>query len=281
MKRLFLLDCSLLALLALTAGCTKESPVSPTAEQVVVQAYLFADEPISDIRLTRTLPLGSQETEAPPVNDAEVSLFRNGVRYGLVPSAGDSGYYHYPGNDLTVRTGDAFQIQIRHGDQDMDAETTVPAAPDSVRLSSDSLAVSDDPGGFGPPGGGPGAEDSTRTLTVSWKRESSALFYVVVECMEANPDTIGTPGFFQGGGMRRMVSSPTADNRYRIQRFNLSYYGRHRVKVYRVNQEYADLYESRQQDSRDLNEPLTNVRNGLGVFSAFNASAVYFEVVRP
>ena len=47
-------------------------------------------------------------------------------------------------------------------------------------------------------------------------------------------------------------------------------------RVYRINQEYADLYGSRQQDSRDLNEPLTNNRNGLGVFSAFNSQAVYF-----
>jgi hypothetical protein len=100
--------------------------------------------------------------------------------------------------------------------------------------------------------------------------------------MEANPDTIETPDFFPGGGggMLRMVSTPTADYQYRIQRFDLSFYGRHRVKVYRVNQEYADLYESRQQDSRDLNEPLTNIRNGLGVFSAFNSTAAYFNVVQ-
>ena len=280
MKRLFLLDCSLLALLALTAGCTKESPVSPTAEQVVVQAYLFADEPISDIRLTRTLPLGSQETEAPPVNDAEVSLLKQGVEYKLVASQGDSGYYLYPKNDLAVRAGDDFQILVRYGSLTIEAETSVPPAPDSVQVSSDSLVLSND---FGPPMGGPGGEeDSTGTLTVSWKRESSALYYVVVECMEANPDTIESSGFFRGGGggMRQMISTPTEENNYQIQRFDLSYLGRHRAKVYRVNQEYTDLYGSRQQDSRDLNEPLTNIRNGLGVFSAFNSTAVYFNVVQ-
>ena len=41
----------------------------------------------------------------------------------------------------------------------------------------------------------------------------------------------------------------------------------------------ADLYESREQDSRDLNEPLTNISNGLGVFSAFNSQTALFEVV--
>jgi hypothetical protein len=50
--------------------------------------------------------------------------------------------------------------------------------------------------------------------------------------------------------------------------------------VYRINQEYADLYRTRQQDSRDLNEPLSNVVNGLGVFSAFNGVSSMLVVRR-
>ncbi len=48
--------------------------------------------------------------------------------------------------------------------------------------------------------------------------------------------------------------------------------------MYRINAEYAQLYGNRTQDSRDLNEPPSNIRNGLGVFSAFNISSVFFEV---
>ena len=33
-------------------------------------------------------------------------------------------------------------------------------------------------------------------------------------------------------------------------------------------------FENRTQDSRDLNEPPSNIRNGLGVFSAFNSLSV-------
>jgi hypothetical protein len=50
------------------------------------------------------------------------------------------------------------------------------------------------------------------------------------------------------------------------------------VKVYRVNQEYVDLYENRQQDSRNLTEPLTNIKNGLGIFTAFSYAQAYFYV---
>jgi hypothetical protein len=56
--------------------------------------------------------------------------------------------------------------------------------------------------------------------------------------------------------------------------------GLHMAKVYRVNEEYAQLYENRIQDSRDLNEPPSNIRGGLGVLSAFNSDSVLFVVVR-
>ena len=49
-----------------------------------------------------------------------------------------------------------------------------------------------------------------------------------------------------------------------------------RIRLYRVNQEYADLYEGRVQDSRDLNEPPSNIVGGLGVFSAFASSEEIF-----
>ncbi|MBK6457995.1 MAG: hypothetical protein IPF87_18230 [Gemmatimonadetes bacterium] len=62
--------------------------------------------------------------------------------------------------------------------------------------------------------------------------------------------------------------------------FSLTYYGRYTVRVWRVNEEYAQLYATLQQDSRDLNEPISNVRGGLGVFSAFAADSTSFQVVK-
>jgi hypothetical protein len=40
------------------------------------------------------------------------------------------------------------------------------------------------------------------------------------------------------------------------------------------------LYATLQQDSRDLNEPISNVHGGLGVFSAFSADTTVFTVVK-
>ena len=85
---------------ACVAGCDSTSTEPEQADLVVVEAFLFVGEPIDDIRLTETVPL-SDTIDAPPINDASVVLYKNGLSYTLVPT-GDSGYYAYPGDDLSI-----------------------------------------------------------------------------------------------------------------------------------------------------------------------------------
>lgn len=264
-----------IALLSFVA-CSEDSPLEPSDDLIVVRGYIYSGEPVNDIQITTTLPLGSEETSAPPVNDAEVSLIKAGVSYALVPSDGDSGYYHYTGDDLAVGPEEEFEIRVEYNGEIVTGKTVVPFPPEDVTLSSDVLSVPEEIG-FGPM-----PEDSTSGVTITWSEDEESLFYVVIECVEENPEEIPTP--FQGqsddGRIKmRFVVPPTNNNEYFVRRFSLTYYGEHVVKVYRVNQEYADLYESRTQDSRDLNEPLTNIENGLGIFSAFASDAVSFTVV--
>ena len=258
----------------LIAGCTQDSPLAPENELIVVRGYLYSGEPVTDIQLTTTLPLGSEDTLAPPVNNARVSLIKNSKTYELTLSPGDSGYYHYPGDDLSVETGDIFTLSVEYGGETITGITKVPAPPEDISLSSDVLMIST---GFGFPFSG--ESDSTRWIEVTWQEDAAGLFYVTIDNVEADPKAIETNSQFTPRGVRRFISAPTNRNEYRIQRMSITHYGLHRLRVYRVNQEYADLYDTRQQDSRDLNEPLTNIVNGLGVFSAFNSSQVYFTAI--
>ena len=93
-------------------ACETESPLEIQNDQVVIQGYLYANESVQDIRITRTLPIGSDESDPPPINDASVRLIKDGQSYTLVPIEGDSGYYEYPDNDLSVETGDVFGIEV-------------------------------------------------------------------------------------------------------------------------------------------------------------------------
>jgi hypothetical protein len=70
------------------------------------------------------------------------------------------------------------------------------------------------------------------------------------------------------------ISSPTTENHYRLNEMQLKYIGAYYTYAYHVNNEYVNLYKSREQDSWKMTEPLTIIKNGLGVFSAFASYTV-------
>lgn len=264
----------LIACIILIVGC-KDSSVSdnPQNSQLVVEAFIYSGEKIENINLSKTLPLGSEDTTGTPLSDAQITISKNGIGYKLTPNTALPGNYIYGGNDLTVEPGNVFSIEITYQGNKTTAITTVPQKPVNVNISAPTLLIAPFTGGFGP--GGPMAGDTT-SIKVTWDNPDSSLYYVVIENLEAATTTIDSGRFMRE---RRMTFPPSATKEFVIARRNLSYYGKHKAIVYKVNQEYADLYESRNQDSRNLNEPLTNIKNGLGIFSAFSSQEVYFTVV--
>lgn len=267
---------SVITIIILLTSCTDESPLISDIDQIIVWAYLYAGEPVTSIKLTSTIPLDTDLTDVPPINDAMVTLIKEGEQYECIPSPGDSGYYHYPDNDLIISTGDVFTIEIIHNDIFTTSTTVVPEMPINVTISSATMEIPDfsdlealrdwrkSGGGFD-------------EITVTWGNEDDSWYYVTLKNVEDNPQEINS---FFPERLRDFVFPPINDDTYNIRLPFLTHLGMHHITVYKVNQEYVDLYESRKQDSRDLNEPLTNIENGLGVFSAFNSQTVNLNVVQ-
>jgi hypothetical protein len=126
---------------AAVMGCEESSPLLPEAEQVVVRAYLYANEPVTDIQLTTTYAITSEDTAGVPINDAAVSLEKNGQIYPLVSTPGDSGYYHYAGNDLEVSIGDKFKMVVEYHGEAITGETVIPTPPRNINISADRLVI--------------------------------------------------------------------------------------------------------------------------------------------
>jgi hypothetical protein len=271
--RPFPLHLSLAVVLPLTLGGCAE-PVSPTdLNQLVVQAYLYAGQPVNDIYISTCFAIGSTDTSGLPVTNAAVQVLRDGTAFALVPDESRPGYYGYSGSDLSIRTGDRFSIDVQWGSQHATASTVVPDPPAGISVCQDTLRVRVESvfGQFQ-------RVVSDDSCVVRWTGNDDDLFYVVMQNVDSNPVEILVsqgPGPF-GLGMR---SQPSPQTWYRIRTESLQQTGKHSVRVYRVNKEYADLYRSRQQDTRSLNEPLTNVQNGLGVFSAFASDSVAVVVI--
>ncbi len=266
----------LIAILMSLAGCEKTEMSSGSEIKLVLNAYLYEDEPVSSIRLSETLPFTSSDTVFPLISDANISIQWQDQDYPLLPSD-SAGFYHCPDSNLKIISGENYSIDIDHGEDVITAETTVPQKPDSMKLSSTTIEI--DPNLTPWEMRQAGIAD----IEVTWSNPNGDYFYVLVENIEEDPEDIEFGFSGSGGGIRKFsfLSRPFITDTYVIRVFlSVQQYGTHRIKLFRVNQEYADLYENREQDSRNLTEPLSNVNNGLGIFTAFSYDEAYFEVVK-
>lgn len=256
----------------LFSACEKST--TPPSNKFVIEAFLFAGEPIDDIYIKTTFPISEVDDQSTPISDASVSLIKNDKIYGLIPSD-SAGFYHYPNTDLTVETGDSFELVVTYNDVTATATTVVPTPTTGLQVTPDTMFFPP----LGPQSDSTNAIIASLSMDATWDNPNDDYYYLVVETV----DTIVPifPDFVAEFLARfRYVSEPTNENALSVPGIGFTSLGRHRIKVYHINQEYVDLYLNQEQDSRDLNEPPTNITNALGVFSAFNSQEAYMEVVR-
>lgn len=260
----------------LNSGCVEVEDVS-LVDNFVLEAFLFEGEEVDDVRVKTTFPISAENDESQGINDAEVYIEKNGTTYMLEPS-GSEGYYFYAGTDLEVNTGDEFAITATSGTRMATAETSVPSPTTGVSIDTDSVFI--------PRVSGTSVGEllvlrealEGLLLTATWDNPDEGWYYLVVENIEPVADPLFPPEVEEALQAFRFVSDPTTGNSEIIIGAGLRSYGTHRVTVYHVNQEYADLFEDGVQDSRDLNEPPSNVDNALGIFTAFASGSTFFEV---
>lgn len=266
---------SIILSLLLFAGCSEDNPIESSPDLYVVSAFLYAREPIDDIQITETLPLDSADTVAPPITNAQVILKQGDDSFPLVHMSNKPGFYTYQGNDLEIKSGDQFKIEVNYNNIFAYGETIVPNRPDNVSIMDSVLEVPELSSMYELRN----LDLEDYSILISWDNPDATLYYVVIQNFESDPEPI-LSDLPEGMLRRQSITSPAKISEYLISPMNVSYLGRHRAIIYKVNQEYADLYESREQDSRNLNEPLSNIYGALGVFSAFASDTVYFNVVR-
>ena len=272
---------SFLIILTLLGSCGED--IDGSQKLYVVEAFIFAGEPVQGIQIKELTPLDSGSSAiAPVIKDANVNLEKSGISYSLEFDPVSETYF-YPGNDLVISSGDLVKLEIDARGRSSYGETIVPNPPEGVRKNLEKLLVPEIFVTFD-------LRDriidlfTTARLTVEWDNEMNDLHYVVVENREEEIDPI-LPDIVPEEAMEllssfRFISEPTEATSFDVIGVALETYGTHVVKVYRVNQEYADLFRNDTQDSRDLNAPPTNMVGAFGIFSSFSSDSVTFEVLR-
>ena len=265
--------------LVIISSCEDVPDFDQGESEPVVEAFIYQGESVDDIYLKKTVPFNSgSDIEPEPINDAIITISNNGQDFVLSQVKNEPGRYFYDGADLSINIGDSYQLAFEYEDRIISSITTIPNKPDGVLISSSLIEIPEinslqDLRGF--------RESFQKTIDVSWNNGDGSYFYLVIENIEDRPSSIDPTDIFGDIGLNfEFTSEPTQEGLFQLRpMIHYSQYGQHKVTIYKVNKEYALLYETSTQDSRDLNEPYTNINNGLGIFSGFTSQVLYFYVV--
>jgi hypothetical protein len=186
------------------------SGTAPTAQDqdgIVVEAYLYAGQPVNDVRIVHLTKIIYDTLERLPVtgspgdstdttvtkfrdstyNNAVVTITTNGKTFPLASQ--DSGWYADATGSLAVNIGQTYRIDVSAGGEHAWAQTTVPTPVGGLSVSRDTLYVAarstGGGGGFtggGGAGGGTGTTatalpESLTTTTLRWNNASAAYLY--------------------------------------------------------------------------------------------------------
>ncbi len=245
---------------------------------IVVEAYIYAGTNLTNINLTSMISFGNDSTGGEGIEDALVTLGKDS-RIWLLQHNPDSAGNYIPEQDITVEPGDTFSLMIEAGGMMLQSSTVVPDLPPEINLSASSIYIPkvDNPRDQG-------QIDFPDPIELTWDNPDKRYYYFRIENIERDPESImpdppDDMPFAKGGFAFQMVTRPVNDDLYRITTRELTHFGTHRLIVYSVNQEYVNLFETQEQDTRKLNEPFTNIENGLGIFTSFSSDTLFFEVI--
>lgn len=254
----------------------------PEFNQYVVEAFVTADENIYDIKIKETTSINQEVIMDTPFPDATVTISANQESIELMYDD-ISGKYIDPSNSFEIQVGQEYEINIQLEDINATSSTVVPEKPTGLKLTDSILVVPELlPTVF--------LRDQITELfdeeviTLSWTSVPGRHYFVVIESQVDSIDYI-LPQEIPEESLEllasfKFISEPTQDTTFNIIAVALETYGQHVAKVYSVNQEYVDLFNSATQDSRDLNEPPSNIENALGIFTAFAVDSIEFTVNR-
>lgn len=268
----------LLGFVPLLSACFDSDMEFEDQYKPVVEAYLYVNKEVSNVYLTSMISFGTDSLGGESITDARVVLEGEADSWVLFHDDSVPGRYYMEEQPAMV-PGDIFHLTIELEEEILNAATVIPEAPPAVSMSSHSIWI-------------PKVDDMREFMGVempdpvelTWDNPEAKYYFLHIQNIESYPISImpDPPDHRPtrpGGFAFQMITEPTNNNYYSIDTRQLEYFGTHRIVFTSVNEEYVYLYNSLNQDTRELNEPYSNIENGLGIFTAFNSDTLYLEVV--
>lgn len=272
MLELLVFRCAFLLLFISCENTIENTQTENSEDLAVVSSFLDPNREIT-VALSTMIPYTEDETsESTSIKNAAVYISHKEVEYLLTEDLENPGVYKSTNPELTLVAQDTYAIHFIYNNVVVSGSTTIPKAPENATLSTNSIEIQEFVSG--PP------STTTPAVTAKWDNESNDYHTLIIEYLEDNYNPINA--FTDSDtydDLRRTATEPISGDSFELTTRNFPFYGTYSISIYRVNSEYVNLFENISQNSLNLTEPLTNITNGMGIFTGMNAVTLTFEVV--
>jgi hypothetical protein len=261
----------LIFLIVLLIGCeTEETIYQTTKSRPVFECFINPETDSVQVKIFEIIPYHIEDdTISDPISGLEVWL-STGTSDTFMLDENTSGTYEISLTEMGAAPRDSLFLETSIDGYIITAQSWLPPKPVDVTISDDAIYFdSDNPMGM----------ISNDNITVSWENEEEAYYYVSILNIEDDPEPVNDMFEEMEEDMPKMQQAPpSVADQYEVRRRNLMYFGTYRIVVFRVNAEFANLFDNPTMSSVTLTEPPSNLENGLGIFTAYSTDTVYLEV---
>lgn len=236
----------------------------------VVEAYIHPGEEVL-VSVRKQFVYNTSDTSIQYLDDLLLSISDGENDYLLTST--DSG--RYVSADIAITAGQEYTLLFDYNEKAVSALTEIPSKPSGFSISSDTIEAFSFSSFDMSSGTRPEMPDP---VVVTYSNPDSEYHMIVVECVEDKLVLINE-STDTDRPMPSFRTQPMQGAELELRFNQFEYLGTHRVLLYKLNPEYAALYEQMETTSLDIEAPPSNVENGLGIFTGMNTDTLLVEVV--
>jgi hypothetical protein len=260
---------AMMLMIGLFASCSKElnTPITPD-DLPIVESYLYAGDSIITIKVTKILPFSDDTIVAtefisglhPQINGADLSETSFGI-------------YTLALGEKRIQPGESYVLKFVYASDTVSSTTIIPDKPLDFSISSniiymDRITITSSSIPSAPPA----------DLMLSWYNADESYYYGLIQYMETTRDFINYRSVYLELSDTTSIS-PTNTSEARLGTRNLNFFGHYRIILFKVNDEFADLYSQTEVNSNNITSPVSLIKNGFGVFTGMASDTTYLEVI--
>lgn len=273
---LFVFQCILLS-------CTDTNTVVNPGDKPIIEAYLAPNHKVS-MKVYTEIPYSeTSEGKSDVIDGLTIKITGSDGKSFTLKSLGN-GLYESDKTQLVGPANSTYTMSFDYKGRNVSALTIIPEKPISFKLDKAEISrtqIDLSSGGF--PGGGGGRPfggggETNTSVELTWSNPNKAYYFVAAQNTETNPVAVLIPPVGSTFPSFRFNEQPSTGINQLLRSQSFQYFGNYDLILYRVNTEYAALYQSAGTTSQNLSTPPSSISNGLGIFSGINADTLKFVV---